>query len=95
MSFRKITEMTAYGAFGLARKNPKKGEPYSLKNIAKYAIDASKYDTKGATPKREIKEETKKKKKTNDLKIAGSTSKKSKSKSNKGTDFSGSGDANL
>ena len=95
MSFRKITEMTAYGAFGLARKNPKKGEPYSLKNIANQLRIKDTLNWKGTTPERKVEEKEKKKKKTtNDIKIDKSSSKKKKSKSDK-TNTSGPGDANL
>ena len=51
-------------------------------------------DWEGTTPKRKVEETKKKKKKTEDLKISGN-SKKTKTKSKKGTSYSGPGDANL
>jgi hypothetical protein len=91
MSFRKLFNMSAYGAFALARKNPKKGEPYSLKNIAKQA----KLKLESPPPLQRKVEEKKKKKSTNDIKIdKDSGSKKKKGKSDK-ADTSGPGDANL
>ena len=90
MSLRKLMNAASQGAFALAKKNPKKGEAYSLKNIAKQ----TKLNFEGTTPQRKV-EEKKKKKTTNDIKIdKKGSSKPNKSKSNK-TDYSGPGDSNL
>ena len=83
-------DSASQGAFALAKKNPKKGEAYSLKNIAKQ----TKLNFEGTTPQRKV-EEKKKKKTTDDIKInKDSGSKKKKSKSDK-TNTSGPGDTNL
>ena len=77
------------GAFALAKKNPKKGEAYSLKNIAKQ----TKLNFEGTTPQRKVEE--KKKKTTEDIKI-NKDSKKKKTKGGSGSsNTSGPGDANL
>jgi len=94
MSFRKLMDSASQGAFALAKKNPKKGEAYSLKNIAKQTKIKDTLNWEGTTPKRKV-EEKKKKKTTDDIKIdKDSGSKKKKSKSDK-TNTSGPGDTNL
>ena len=94
MSLRKLMNAASLGAFALARKNPKKGEAYSLKNIAKQTKIKDTLNWEGTTPKRKV-EEKKKKKTTNDIKIdKKGSSKPNKPKSNK-TSQSGPGDVNL
>jgi len=91
MSFRKLLEMSAYGAFALGRKNPKQGESYSLKNIAKQA----KSMLESPPPLQRKVEGKKKKKSTDDIKIDKDSGSKKKKKNSGKSDTSGPGDANL
>ncbi len=88
--------MTAKGASAFKKGEQKTSSNSKLKDIATKG--------KGSSGKRPFQvaiqhvvdtQEKKKKKKADDLKISGTTSKKSKSKSNKSTNYSGPGDANL
>ena len=96
MIWKKLMNAASLGAFALARKNPKKGEAYSLKNIAKQTKDIfQKVEEKKKTKPIQKVEEKKKKKTTNDIKIdKKGSSKPNKPKSNK-TSQSGPGDVNL
>jgi len=94
MSFRKFFDMAGIGASALKKSNLKTSdkEKPSLKNIAR--LGKASAVKKPFQHVRQHIETTKKKKKTEDLKIS-SNSKKTKLKSNKGTSYSGPGDANL
>ena len=87
-------DSASQAAFALAKKNPKKGEAYSLKNIAKQTKIKDTLNWEGTTPKRKV-EEKKKKKTTDDIKID-KNKKKKKTKGGSGSsNTSGPGDANL
>ena len=92
-SFRKIIEHVAKSASTLKKGEQKTSSQSKFKDIA--------IKGKGSSGKKPFQvvvehiEKEKKKKKTEDLKISGTTSKKTKPKSNKSTNYSGPGDTNL
>ena len=88
-SFRKIIEMTARGAKALKKDGTGNTKP-SLKD---FVMKGKKKPFQHVIQHIETTKK-KNKKKTEDLKISGN-SKKTKTKSKKGTSYSGPGDANL
>jgi len=96
MSFRKLFDMVGASTAALKKGNLKTSgkEKPSLKNIARLGkASAVKKPFQVAIQHIETTKK-KNKKKTEDLKISGN-SKKTKTKSKKGTSYSGPGDANL
>jgi len=94
MSFRKLFDMVGIGAAALKKGNLKTSgkEKPSLKNIARLGkASAVKKPFQVAIQHIETTKK-KNKKKTEDLKISGATSKKTKKKSNKVISSSGPGD---
>lgn len=96
-SFRKIINSFLYDKIKDTAGTLKEGKSLpkgnSIKNISKRATSLRSFMGISNIIKDQAKK--KKDKKTEDLKISGTTSKKNKSKSNKRTNYSGPGDANL
>jgi hypothetical protein len=94
MSFRKFFDMAGIGTSALKKGNLSGKEKPSLKNIARLGKDSAVKQPFQHVIQHIETTKKKNKKKTEDLKIS-SNSKKTKTKSNKGTSYSGPGDTNL
>ena len=96
-SFRKIINSFLYDRIKDTASALKEGKDLpkgnNIKNIGKRATSLRSFMGISGIIKDQAKK--KKDKKTEDLKISGTTSKKTKPKSNKGTNYSGPGDANI